>query len=110
MRDDSSMNKKQKIAICCGILIAISMGLYPPWMVEIGKVEIGETGKYSPSNVISGDYAFLFSPPHYFSAYSNPFADSSANAIGVDTTRLFIQWAMVAALTAGVFIATNRKP
>ena len=84
------MNSKQRIAILVGTLVVVAVCVYPPWRVETGKKSTwtfsGHT-TYSPSNIVPGKYALLFSPPR--------------QAAGIDTGRLFAQIVIVAALTGG---------
>jgi hypothetical protein len=108
---------RQRAVLCIGILVMVGMGLWPPWLIEIGKQETNEYLRdhrghsYSPSQIVPGPHGFLFSPPSV--DYWNPsdkYPNDPRRAAGVDVSRLVIQWVIVAALTAGAVVATKRSP
>ncbi len=80
------MNKKQLISLWIGIIAIVLMGLYPPWMMTGGGSILG-FGKWG--------YSFIMNPPH--------------EACRIDTSRLGVQWAMVAAVTGGLVVAFTDK-
>ncbi|HEY9712639.1 MAG TPA: hypothetical protein V6C72_04170 [Chroococcales cyanobacterium] len=74
------LNDKQKSAIWLGALLAISMGCYPPWK------ELGPGGNPAP-------YALIFQPP---------LAAAGHGPVGIDYSRLLLQWSMVGFLVGAL--------
>ena len=93
------MNRAQIVALVVGITLMIGMGLYPPW-----RVELSETQKWR-----SSAYGFLFAPPRMAAFVPDryqkgPTIFRSCRAIGLDVSRLLVQWVVVTALTAGAIV------
>lgn len=93
------LNIKQKIALWAGISIVTLMVLFPPWKIEQGRriipsLSLTET-KYSPSNVVSGEYKLLFNSPH--------------NAKGIDVGRLSVQIFIVLIITSGMILSLKNR-
>ena len=85
------MNRKQKVALWAGIAVFVLMGLFPPW----GRV------KHSISpEIISCGYCFVGTPPA---------AGEFDKGYRVDSQRLLIQWAMVAAVTGGAIVTLKGR-
>jgi len=82
------MNTKQKIVLWIGITIIVVMGVFPPWVQRGGLVEK------------SDGYSFILKEPEHFEMGWFPRPDVS---------RLFIQWVMVAVITAGFIVTFKGK-
>ncbi|WP_291316708.1 hypothetical protein [Desulfuromonas sp.] len=85
------MDQKKKI-LTVGIIAIILMGLYPPWTHTLNLTNIK---RESPA-----DYALLFDPP-----------TPPERRLGtkIDTTRLLIQWSMVAFIVGGALFFTKEE-
>ena len=82
------MNKKQKIVLWVGIITAVIMGIYPPWVYE------SRSGKTVP-----GPYGHIANPP----------PESYKTARFIDLYRLGVQWIMVAGVTGGLLVTLKGK-
>lgn len=83
----NALNSKQKQGLWLGILMAIVVGMYPPW------VEGGSGG--TPAS-----YAPIFAPPP--SVPGHP-------PMQIDFSRIFLQWSMIA-LVAGGLVVSGKDP
>jgi hypothetical protein len=83
------MNKKQKIVLWIGIAVIVVMGIFPPWVHRGG-----------PGVEKSAGYSFILNGPesYAFGWFARP-----------DISRLFIQWVIVAVITAGLIITVKDK-
>jgi hypothetical protein len=90
------MNQNQKICLWIGIVVIVTMGLFPPWISRaVGSRPTEELPKYS----------FLLLPPP---------AQNLGNGVSrhqIYMTRLVIQWLMVAIVTGGLMpTLADKKP
>jgi len=76
-----ALNSKQKNGLWLGIVMAIAMGITPPWIERHG----GAAGPYAP-------------------IYAPPLAPPDHPAMQIDYSRLLLQWAMTALVTAGLVV------
>src|SRR5882762_8617016 len=92
------MNSRTKIVlICAGLLITLS-GLFPPWRE---RADIPYKLHFDKSL----GYSFIWSPPSSTLVGAPQFSNfSNATTIQVDLSRLFIEWIIVAAVTAVLFL------
>ncbi len=82
------MKRKQLIAMWCGIIAIVLMGLFPPWHIK--------------AQVSQRDYGFAF-------ILSSPGMDNIYPMI--NTTQLFIQCFVVGLITTGYIITfKDKKP
>jgi len=89
------MNNKQKKVILVAVAVIILMSLFPPW-VHITYSRVG------PLSYPRG-YGFVFLPPATTKAYT------SYDSPGIDFSRLFLQWFIVALAAGGlVFMFKDR--
>ena len=81
----------QLITILFGVVLIVGMGLYPPWRVEVRRT------------IRCCAYGSLFSPPQ---TVGLKVAETPVDciALGLDTSRLFVQWAVVALAVAGAIV------
>lgn len=82
------MNWIQKTLLWIGISVIVVMGLFPPWVV--GKSVL------SPNNA---GYNFILNPPE---AKRSEFS-------GLNSSRLLVQWIMVAVITGGFIVTFKSK-
>jgi hypothetical protein len=72
----------------------MAIGLYPPWRVEVAT-----------TNLRACSHGSLFSPPQTvdidFGSGAEP---RSCRAIGLDTVRLLVEWAVVALAVGGALV------
>jgi hypothetical protein len=88
------MNKSQKLALTIGAVIAILMGLFPPWACISYFQFVGQS---NPAG-----YSFILSPP-------SPETDKPFSGVELDINRLVIQWIMVAiAISAALALLHKR--
>lgn len=78
------MNRKQIAALWIGIVLAVLMALFPPYLPQI-----------APRSAVEYAYAFLFAPP--------------VGSAGIDAVRLTLQFVLVLLPTRGA-VATLRSP
>jgi hypothetical protein len=78
-----ALNRKQKFGLWLGIIMALSVGINPPWV---------EGGPGGPA----GPYAPIYAPPA-------PRADGKP--MQIDYSRLLLQWAMIGFLTFGMVMS-----
>jgi len=77
------MNKKQIIVLWIGIAAIVVMGIIPPWVVSIqGAIE-------------QRGYGFILIPPEKY--------------CHINTSRLYVQWIMVAVVTGGFLVTFKDK-
>jgi hypothetical protein len=90
-----------KTKLIISVLVAfILTGLFPPWQFTTDKDSVNGHDFVPPSQGVHSrkpaGYSLLFTPP------VNP--DSSAgNGVQVDFGRLFVEWAVLAAITSMVW-------
>jgi len=91
------MNKKQLTVLWIGIAAIVLMGIFPPWQVmEGGRGAFG--------------YCFILRPPGSSQSTSIARFWRWRVCLGrLDTSCLFIQWAMVAMITGGLIITLKDK-
>ncbi|OGP59550.1 MAG: hypothetical protein A2V67_06265 [Deltaproteobacteria bacterium RBG_13_61_14] len=125
------MNKKQKGVVLAGAMVIVLMGLIPPWKyLKGGAHRIERPGSYglimapyiikkkkSPDasdKAVSDDVkAFLaLSQPPKTSAFDQCYTEDNNCGARVDTTRLLIQWFIVAIFTGAwvMFLKDERPP
>ena len=94
-REDAG-NSAQKTILVMGLLPFLVFGLWPPWVEEV-KSGDGRLRR------VSKGYHAIFQPPT---------PASGLRSISIDTTRLFIQWLLVAVVTGGgmFFVKPERRP
>ena len=77
------MNRKQIIVLWIGIAAIVFMGIVPPWVVSIqGAIE-------------QRGYGFILIPPEKY--------------CHINTSRLYVQWIMVAVATGGFIVTFKDK-
>jgi hypothetical protein len=82
------LNRTQRAIILAGIAVFVLMGVFPPWTCRPFRV----AAYAEPCG-----YRFIASSP-------------SGDGVKIDTSRLFIQWAVTIAATGfGVLLVTNRR-
>lgn len=91
-----NFNKHQKIVLWIGVIIIVLMGLFPPWQHTCN------VGMYDIHSEQPAGYFFIASKPQAKS-------ESKYAGIEIDTSRLLIQWVIVATLTAAFLITFNTK-
>ena len=77
------MNSEQKIVLLIGIVIFALMGIFPPWVQYYYRSIHGNAKRIQPI-----EYAFLGQPPN--------------KLCQIDTSRLYVQWSVVAVTTGGL--------
>jgi len=85
----SSVNRKQTIVMLIGIVVAVLMGLYPPW------VFINERNRMR----VDGGYALITEPPSF-----KLLEDAT-----IDFWRLGAQEFLVAVFTGGLIVTLRDK-
>jgi hypothetical protein len=95
------MDKRQRIVVWIALALIAVMGLWPPWVesYQRGTVHVGPT---------SGGYYWVFSQPEPPSLYGN-YRYTVFLSRHIDFARLFLQWAMVVVVAAGLMLALNRR-
>ena len=89
------MNKPQKVVLTVGAIIAIFMGLFPPWAYTFDY--------QSTSSAKPAGYSLILSPP-------DPEDNMPTFGVRLDSNRLFIQWIVVAFATgAGIALLHKRR-
>jgi len=77
------MNLKQKICLWVGIAVIVVMGIFPPLVISIqGAIE-------------QQGYGFILIPPEKY--------------CHINTSRLYVQWIMVAVVTGGFIVTFKDK-
>ena len=76
------MNRKQKIGLWAGIAVVVLMGIFPPYLSQLGGIPC------------DAGYDFLLS--HQFNAEIN-------------TKRLVVQWVIVGVITGGLIATFHDK-
>ena len=90
-------NGKQRKIVIVGVVLFILMGLIPPWAYTVEKPSL--------HSEYPAEYAFIFSPPE---PESTSYGDD-AYGVKIDTSRLFIQFFVLAAATGlGVFMTRSQ--
>lgn len=94
------MNRRQKAAILLGVVLVVSMGLYPPWIytfdVEGIRMEV------------SAGYSFITSPP---GAPPEARRLSHLWSRRVNIVLLLVQWFGVIIVVGGMLLVlADRKP
>jgi hypothetical protein len=87
------MNKRQLLAIRCGVGLIVLMGMIPPWVHTFDARSIHSR---KPAG-----YQFIFTPP-------KPEGASPAYGVRLDVSRLAIQW-VVTATAAAAFVLVSRQ-
>lgn len=85
------MNAKQRKLLQVGIVVAVLMGVFPPWMDSFSYEQLHSQG--------AGGYAFIFDPPKA----------EILHTVSIDLSRLVVQWVVVA-LAVGGGILFLREP
>lgn len=88
------MNKSQKLVLTIGAVIAILMGLFPPWSYTSYFQFVGQS---NPAG-----YSFIFRPP-------SPQTDKPFAGVELDSNRLIVQWIIVAIAISVVLALLHRK-
>ena len=83
------MNRAQKVVLTLGAVVAIAMGLIPPWSHTF---DFQSTSQSKPAG-----YSLILSPPQ-------PERKSPYFGVRLDSSRLVLQWVVVAIAT-GVGLA-----
>ena len=83
------MNKKQKICLWMGIIVIVLSGIYPHWMITIESPARGESG-------------FIGKGRHFLLHQYN-------KQWQIDTSRLSVQWIIVAVITGGLVVTFADK-
>ena len=94
IRKIRTMNKKQLVVLWVGIIIFVSMALYPPWFKRIQR----STGNYT----YTYDYACLFYSPGYRSDYKTY---SKYNLWRLNYYRLTLQYVILLVVIGGAMIS-----
>ncbi|MFZ0034663.1 MAG: hypothetical protein WAK60_06725 [Sedimentisphaerales bacterium] len=85
------MSRKQKICLWIGIVVFILMGLFPPSMYDGGVVNLVGEGE-TETRCFKG-YMFILNNTDML----------------IDVSRLFVQWIMVAVITGGLILTSQKK-
>jgi len=99
-----NLNTASKAILLIGLMAFVASGTVVPWKMEEGKVPAREGPPISmPAEPLG--YMPIWRPP------AKPQSDSAKfQSTAIDTTRLFIQWAVIIAGTAaGIVVAQNRE-
>ncbi|HWE95989.1 MAG TPA: hypothetical protein VG269_18650 [Tepidisphaeraceae bacterium] len=100
------MSRGQRFAFWSVLITAILMGAYPPWKYTSDlKVGIVAARSERPAG-----YAFIADPPE--PAHNQTPADKYGTlgaGVSIDGSRLFVQYAMLATITAGLFFALKHR-
>lgn len=91
----------QNVAVAAGLLVAVLMGLYPPWSYVIVMRDV--------RLVIPAGYSSIGTPPPRPARPGNVESWPPFHFPQVDITRLVVQWAVVAFGTAGAWILLRAK-
>ena len=83
------MNRKQVICLWIGIIVIVLLGLYPPWMIII-------------ESQVRGDSGFIGKGRHFMLHQYN-------KQWQIDTSRLGVQWIIVAVITGGLVVTFSGK-
>ena len=86
------MNRKQKTFLWIGIAVIVLMGIFPPW---ISKVEI-----LNSTNQRNAGYGCILNPPT---------TNSPTWYVRIDTSRLSVQWVVIAVITSGLILTFKGK-
>lgn len=98
------INSKQLKAMWAGIGLLVLAGLFPPWM-DTDANEI-----YGFSFIGHPAYKVEIAKPHAPDLFDKYFPDSKSElpprtyANHIDTSRLFIEWVIIAVLTFGLIV------
>ena len=108
------MASSKKFILCAGITLVIIMGVVPPWKAAMTKTSGFDGVDMAHAYVYR--YGLIFTPP----ILSNSPQPWRIRRIGdkvkvihdfhLDMPRLIIQWVLVTALTAGIFIIDPKIP
>ena len=86
----------RRVALGCTLVGIAAVGIYPPWNYIYNRPGAGYT-------TIPAPRAFIFSPPE-------PNSKSWLIGVALDTSRLAVEWLVVAALgAAGCLLLPRRK-
>lgn len=98
------MNGAQKAVFACGLIVAVLMGLFPPWVERVDRLPGGESPGVRIARPIG--YGSLFSPPEAPSSQNTELAGWYRRMyyVTVDLKRLFVQEGIVIVATAGVML------
>lgn len=90
------LNRRQKIVLRLGVFLLVGSTLFPPWLESRTAYE-GRGRSRIPvyDYVVSGGHSFILAPPY--------------NAVGVDLSRLFVQWVIVIGGTLGLIYLWKRR-
>ena len=105
------MTRTQQWVFVVGLLVAIVMGLYPPWQFA----ELRSAG----TRTVPAGYSFLAKPPQVFITgpqsvvsralgYDPPLVVDERKMPQIDFQRLGLQWVLVSLVAAAMGIATRR--
>jgi hypothetical protein len=98
-----TVNAKQKWVLEAGVVIAVLIGLYPPWqfVVHRGPWEVPR----------QGPYGFLFGPPHATAKTENGLVvdavtgwPMSSEETRLDTQRLAVEWITLIFVVSGLLL------
>lgn len=84
------MNWQQKLVLVVGILSAVAVGLYPPWVVEISVPEGGRITGYAP-------LWSLLEP------------ETRSYGVHVDWSRLGLELLLVTLVVSGFILVLERR-
>ena len=84
------MNRRQKTVICVSVVLALLMGLFPPWTETV--LRTGGIG-YGWSKPIG--YKLIFAPPESSEAYGG---------VKLDTSRLALQFSVLLLCSFGLLL------
>jgi len=111
------LNRRQKIALWCGVVAIVLMGLFPPWNWTylsskwIGAYTAAPSRVYEPK---FAGYSFittdrLLSNDRKDVKYGEVTHASWREGGRIDLRRLCIQWALVALVTGAVIVTSADK-
>lgn len=88
------MNRAQKVVLTIGAVVAICMGLVPPWSHTFSLLS---TSQSKPAG-----YSFILCPPM-------PEVNAPAYGVRLDSSRLVIQWVVIAIATGMGLTLLHRR-
>lgn len=100
------MNKKQKLVLWVGIVMITLMGAFPPW-VSVDNIPNSNIKRTQPIG-----YEWLWTSPTLWRRdplYHHARVIDTSKGMAIDTSRLYVQWAVVALITAGLIYTFKDK-
>src|SRR5712692_9683238 len=91
------MNRKERVCLSMGFILLLAATLFPPWRDNYSSSGFGlpRLPGLSGSRSYSSSYGFLFKLP--------------SGSATIQLSRLFVEWALIALLTSGLFFLFRKS-